>query len=68
MDIGRVIRDRVKAALDGKHGRTNIAIAVNRDGSSSHTTVYSDDDVTIVERDGERHVVRHDRGTSATGR
>lgn len=59
MDIGRLIRDRVKQAMEGKGGRTNIAIAVNRDGESSHTSVYSDDDITVIEQDGERRVIRH---------
>lgn len=61
MDIGRVIRDRVKRALDGRPtgGRTNIAISATLGGEHHSTVVYSDDEVTIIERDGERQVIRH---------
>ncbi|MEY2434475.1 MAG: hypothetical protein QOC92_4200 [Acidimicrobiaceae bacterium] len=62
MDIARLIRDRVRDALhraaDATDDGTNIAISGNV-GSSGHTTiVYSDNDVTIVERDGKREVIR----------
>jgi hypothetical protein len=59
MDIARLIRDRLRDALDRKDGQTNIVISGNVGESGHSTTVYSDDDVTIIERDGERHVIRH---------
>jgi hypothetical protein len=64
MDLGRLIRDRLRDAVthddaSGKDRRTNVAIASNVGDSGHVTTVYSDDDVTIIERDGERQVIRH---------
>ena len=65
MDLGRLIRDRLREALKGggtdEGGRTNVAISGNVGGSGRSTTVYSDDDVTIIERDGQRQVIRHGR-------
>ncbi|GEM_PF-6125018 len=40
--------------------RTNIAAAVNVGRARSTTSVYVDDDLTIVEQDGVRRVVRRD--------
>ncbi|MEY2447321.1 MAG: hypothetical protein QOH79_797, partial [Acidimicrobiaceae bacterium] len=61
---GRLIRDRLREALkhedaEGQGGQTNVAISANIGGSGHSTTVYSDDDVTIIERDGVRQVIRH---------
>jgi hypothetical protein len=64
MDLGRLIRDRVRDALqregDERRGQqTNIAISSNIGGDGHSTTVYSDGEVTIIEHDGEREVIRH---------
>jgi hypothetical protein len=63
MDLGRLIRDRLRDALEqgdaGPKHQTNVAISSNIGGSGHSTTVYSDDDVTIIERDGERQVIHH---------
>jgi hypothetical protein len=71
-DLGDAIRRRVKKAVEDALGAdkettapkdstatsVNIAAAVNV-GQDGHTvTAYSDDDVTIVQRDGETRVVR----------
>lgn len=70
MDIGRFIREQVRQALETTEGsdgessassgtRVNIASAFNVDSSGHTVAVYSDDEVTIVQRDGETHVTRH---------
>jgi hypothetical protein len=65
MDLGRLIRDRLRTALghDGAADSqgSNIAFSANIGTSGRTTTVYSDDDVTIIERDGERQVIPHER-------
>ena len=58
MDLGRFIREKVRDAV--RAGPKNVAAAVNIDMSGRTTAVYSHDDVTIVQRDGETHVIRHD--------
>ena len=59
MDLGEVIRKSIRQA--GQAGRRNVASAVNV-GTDGHTTaVYSDDAVTIIERDGQTRVIRHDQ-------
>lgn len=70
VDIGRFIREQVRQALETAKGsggessassgtRVNIASAVNVDSSGHTVAVYSDDEVTVVERDGEAHVTHH---------
>lgn len=69
MDLGRMIRDRIRAALATdedsggrrERGQSNVAFSANIGTSGSSTAVYSDDDVTIIEQDGERQVIHHDR-------
>jgi hypothetical protein len=51
MDIAKLIRDALR------HG--NVAISTNVGEPGRRTSVYSDDDVTIIERDGEREVIHH---------
>ncbi|MCU1374728.1 MAG: hypothetical protein JWO68_2014 [Actinomycetia bacterium] len=38
---------------------TNAAISVNTDGEGHSTSVYSDDEHTVIIRDGETEVIRH---------
>ena len=57
MDLGRLIRKAVQQAL--RDGPTNVAGAANVGGRGHTSAVYSDDDVTIVHRDGVTHVIRH---------
>lgn len=59
MDLARLITRRIRDALDSGAG-TNIAVSSNTNRSGRSTTVYSDDNVTIIERDGHREVIRHD--------
>jgi hypothetical protein len=63
MDLSRLIRDRLRDALkhgdDGEGRQTNVAISSNIGSDGHSTTVYSDDEVTIIDRDGERQVIRH---------
>ncbi|MEY2420382.1 MAG: hypothetical protein QOI95_449 [Acidimicrobiaceae bacterium] len=70
MDIGRLIRRRLRDALqqgDGGEARTtNVAISSNIAGSGHSTTVYSDGEVTIIERDGERQVIHHNADEAET--
>ena len=65
MDLAALIRRHVEKALAAAHergqepGQNNVAVASNVNGEGRRTSVYSDDDVTIIERDGERQVIRH---------
>jgi len=58
MDLGAVIRKSIRQA--GEAGRRNVASAVNVGTDGCTTSVYSDDQVTIIERDGRTRVIRHD--------
>ncbi len=60
MDLGRLLTDALRRALDSAaaDGRVNGVIAVNTDRDGATTAVYSDDEVTIVERDGQTRIVR----------
>lgn len=71
MDLGRLIRERVRRALEAaatdddgdatatSSGRVNIASTTNVDGTGHTTSVYSDGEVTVVTRDGKTEVIRH---------
>jgi RNase adaptor protein for sRNA GlmZ degradation len=63
MDIGETIRTQVRKAVEqaARDGRANVASAVNVGGAGHHTSVYSDDQVTVIERDGETQVIQHDQ-------
>lgn len=76
MDLARLIRRRVQEALDAASESSettasgaNIAAAANIGRSGRSTAVYSDDDVTIVQRDGHTEVFRHgpDRAGDSDG-
>lgn len=76
MDLARLIRRRVQEALEAASdssetttGGANIAAAANIGRSGRSTAVYSDDDVTIVQRDGHTEVFHHgaDRAGDAGG-
>ena len=72
--IRKQVREAVEAALrsvpKNVASATNMASATGSSSSASSTTsvsssghtvsVYVDDEVTIVERDGKRRVIRHD--------
>jgi hypothetical protein len=63
MNLARLLRDQLREALkdsgEGDRQQRNVAISSNIGRAGHSTTVYSDDDVTIIERDGERQVIRH---------
>lgn len=62
MDIKRLIREQLRDAMtrgDERAAGRNIAVAANVSTSGSTTQVYSDDEVTIVTRDGVSEVIRH---------
>jgi hypothetical protein len=69
MDIKRLIREQLRQAL-ARNGRstggTNIAISTNVSRSGSTSEVYSDDDVTIIRRDGVEQVIHHRRTDGST--
>ncbi len=79
MDLGETIRKRVLEAVDAalKSTPKNMASATNVSSatststtvsSSGHTvSVYVDDEVTIVERDGKRRVIPHDEDDGEPG-
>jgi hypothetical protein len=54
---------RTRASAAGGGG-TNIAFSANFGRSGSSSSVYSDDDVTIIQRDGHTEVI-HKSGTDA---
>jgi len=60
-DLGKIIKDQVKASLDGARtsGKTHVASAVNVSGEGHSTSVVSDGEVTVVTRDGKTEVIRH---------
>ncbi len=65
MDLGRVLRERLREAFESGVEKktdqpTNIAAAVNVNRSGRVTSVYSDQHVTIIQRDGKTGVIRHD--------
>ena len=64
MDLGRVLRERLKEAFESGltgEGATgaNVAAAVNVNAPGHVTSVYSDSHVTIIQRDGKTEVIRH---------
>ncbi|MDQ4098705.1 MAG: hypothetical protein M3144_12675 [Actinomycetota bacterium] len=62
MDLGESIRKQVQEAVEAalRKAPKNIASATNVSSSGHSVSVYVDDEVTIVERDGKRRVIRHD--------
>ncbi|MFN2608660.1 MAG: hypothetical protein ABR511_12350 [Acidimicrobiales bacterium] len=76
-DLGRAIREQVEAAVakalrdagtatstasaSSSRG-TNVVVSANVVSQGHSTSVYSDDEVTIVERDGVTEVIRHQPG------
>jgi len=59
-ELGRRIRSQVRAAVDGVAGsNTNVVTAVNAGGESHVTSIQSDDEATVITRDGEIEVIRH---------
>lgn len=81
MDLGETIRKQVQEAVeaalrsmpgDGGNGGgdrpaagRSVASATNVSSSGHSVSVYVDDEVTIVERDGKRRVIRHDEDDDA---
>lgn len=68
MDLARVLRERLRQAFEtgpedaaGSGRSTNVAAAVNANGAGHVTSVYSDEHVTIIQRDGETEVIHHDQ-------
>jgi hypothetical protein len=62
MDLGEAIRKHVQEAVEAalRKAPKNVASATNVSSSGHSVSVYVDDEVTIVERDGKRRVIRHD--------
>jgi monomeric isocitrate dehydrogenase len=60
-DLGRRIekqvRDAVRAAL--ARGPTNVGAVANVGTQGRSVSVYTDQDVTIVQRDGRTYVIHH---------
>jgi hypothetical protein len=67
MDFAEKLRRQVKDAIDGAGGGANVAAAVNVDGKGRRTAVYSDESVTVVQRDGETQVIRKDKTGGTDG-
>jgi hypothetical protein len=59
MSLGDLLRDALRDAI--RKGGANIAVNVNVDRPGARTSVYADDDVTIIDRDGEREVIHHSK-------
>lgn len=59
-ELGRRLRSQVRAAVDGAAASTtNVVAAVNAGGESHVTSIQSDDEATVITRDGEIEVIRH---------
>ena len=58
-ELKRLVRERVRTAIDdaGTGGGTNVAAAVNVGGDGHSTSVYSDDEGTVITRDGRTEVI-----------
>lgn len=64
-ELGRRIRNQVRAAAEGTPGSpANVVTAVNVGGESHVTSVQSDGEKTVITRDGETEVIRHRDGNS----
>jgi hypothetical protein len=70
--MGRLIREQVRRAVEtakqrerttgasaSSGTRVNVASVTNVGGRSHTLAVYSDDKVTIIQRDGETQVIHH---------
>jgi hypothetical protein len=57
MDLAKMLRKKLRDALV-EGGDTNVAFSANVGKSGSSMSVYSDDEVTIIQRDGETEVIR----------
>ena len=60
-ELRKTIKKQVRTALEEARisGSTHVASAVNLGGESHSTSVYSDDEVTVITRDGQTEVVHH---------
>ena len=83
MDLGESIRKQVQEAVEAalRAAPKNVATATTSSSSSTSSSrsvttvsssghsvsVYVDDEVTIVERDGKRRVIRHDEEDEEPG-
>ena len=56
-DLGRQFKDAVEGAV--KKGPTSIAAVANVGKPGSHVSVYTDNDVTITNNNGDVKVVHH---------
>ncbi len=62
-ELGKRIRNQVRAAVDGAAGsHTSVVAAVNAGGESHVTSIQRDDEVTVITRDGDTEVIRHREG------
>jgi len=61
-DLGARIRRQVQEAVGEalRRGPTNIASVVNRGSGGQVSAVWSDDEKTVVHRNGRTTVIRHD--------
>jgi hypothetical protein len=68
-DLASMLRDAIRKKVDEalKAGPRNVAGAINNGADGQSTSVYSDQDVTVVQHNGETRVFRHGRGETETG-
>ncbi len=68
-NLGEMLREAIQKTVDEalKSGPTNVAAAVNVGADGQSTSVYSDQDVTVIQHNGETRVIRHDAPEPATG-
>lgn len=55
--LGAALRKAVSEALDA--GSLNVAVAANVGANGETTSVYSDQEVTVIQRDGHTQVIHH---------
>lgn len=64
-ELKRLLRERVRVEIDdaGARGGATVAAAVNVGGRGHSTSVYSDEERTVIRRDGKTEVIpRRDDG------
>jgi hypothetical protein len=60
--LGQMLREAIQKTIDEtlRSGPTNVASAVNVGTDGQSTSVYSDQNVTVIQHNGETRVIRHD--------
>ena len=58
-ELGRRIRKQVRAAADAAGSHSHVVTATNVGGESHVTSIHTDDEATVITRDGETEIIPH---------